>query len=458
MSKIFEDAIADAKKLREVAEENAKKAILEAVTPRIREFIEDQLLDDNTTEQEVETLEENMEDEVILDESSLTSLISMLGGETSFDALNESSAESLTASVRAAVNNLTDADKQKLLNLAEKVNLDASQLAENNQNIVTNQETKQMEKGEKFYEVDLRALQEAVNEDGHEMEEMAHMEEDAHEDVEEMEHMEEGEQLEETDHVEEGSDADLEALMQEIKLVLDLGEEIAAEDVPEALQGMVEEDDEDAEEVELADEEEAAPEAEEDPMDAEAPLDVELPEEPAAEEETLEEVFEIDPEMLRQELANVRKSIQETNSNTTETNTNELNEAKTQIRQLRRSNRAQTEKLNKYRSAVKTLREQLEDLNLFNAKLLYVNKLLQNKNLNESHKKSIIKALDEAQTLAETKALYKSLTESLSKSKKTTINESTRFGSSSRATTSAASKESQVGSEFSHWQKLAGIK
>ena len=455
MSKIFEDAIADAKKLREVAEENAKKAILEAVTPRIREFIEDQLLDDNTTEQEVETLEENMEDEVILDESSLTSLISMLGGEDSFDALNESSAESLTASVRAAVNNLTDADKQKLLNLAEKVNLDASQLAENNQNIVTNQETKQMEKGEKFYEVDLRALQEAVNEDGHEMEEMAHMEEDAHEDVE---HMEEGEQLEETDHVEEGSDADLEALMQEIKLVLDLGEEIAAEDVPEALQGMVEEDDEDAEEVELADEEEAAPEAEEDPMDAEAPLDVELPEEPAAEEETLEEVFEIDPEMLRQELANVRKSIQETNSNTTETNTNELNEAKTQIRQLRRSNRAQTEKLNKYRSAVKTLREQLEDLNLFNAKLLYVNKLLQNKNLNESHKKSIIKALDEAQTLAETKALYKSLTESLSKSKKTTINESTRFGSSSRATTSAASKESQVGSEFSHWQKLAGIK
>ena len=57
---------------------------------------------------------------------------------------------------------------------------------------------------------------------------------------------------------------------------------------------------------------------------------------------------------------------------------NKLNEA---IRQLRRQNRAQHEKLNKYRSAVHTLREQLEDLNLFNAKLLYVNKLLQNKNL-----------------------------------------------------------------------------
>ena len=40
-SKIFEEAIADAKKPREVAEENAKRAIIEAVTPRIREFIRD---------------------------------------------------------------------------------------------------------------------------------------------------------------------------------------------------------------------------------------------------------------------------------------------------------------------------------------------------------------------------------------------------------------------------------
>ena len=43
MSKIFEEALADAKKLREVAEENAKKVILESVTPKIREFIEEQL-------------------------------------------------------------------------------------------------------------------------------------------------------------------------------------------------------------------------------------------------------------------------------------------------------------------------------------------------------------------------------------------------------------------------------
>ena len=41
---LYEEAIADAKSLKEVAEQNAKNAIIEAVTPRIRDFIEEQLL------------------------------------------------------------------------------------------------------------------------------------------------------------------------------------------------------------------------------------------------------------------------------------------------------------------------------------------------------------------------------------------------------------------------------
>ena len=43
---LFEEAIADAKQLREVAEQNAKKAIVEAVTPKIKELIERQLTGD----------------------------------------------------------------------------------------------------------------------------------------------------------------------------------------------------------------------------------------------------------------------------------------------------------------------------------------------------------------------------------------------------------------------------
>jgi hypothetical protein len=134
---------------------------------------------------------------------------------------------------------------------------------------------------------------------------------------------------------------------------------------------------------------------------------------------------------------------------------NKLNEA---IRQLRRMNRSQSEKLNKYRGAVNSLREQLEDLNLFNAKLLYVNKLLQNKALSESQKKSVIKALDEAATLTEAKSLYTSLTETLSRgSSKGMFSELCILGSSSRATTSSQSTATSVNNELSRWQKLAGI-
>ena len=40
MSKqLYEEALADVKKLKEVAEDNAKRALLEAVTPRIIDFI-----------------------------------------------------------------------------------------------------------------------------------------------------------------------------------------------------------------------------------------------------------------------------------------------------------------------------------------------------------------------------------------------------------------------------------
>ena len=86
MSKLFEEAIADAKKLKEVAEENAKKAILESVTPQIREFIEEQLLENDEEEDRDDKKDEklshdDLNEEVYLDESALSSLIGLIGEE-----------------------------------------------------------------------------------------------------------------------------------------------------------------------------------------------------------------------------------------------------------------------------------------------------------------------------------------------------------------------------------------
>jgi len=484
-SKIFEEAIADAKKLREVAEDNAKKAILEAVTPRIREFIESQLLesDEEKDESEVEVEESEKEEEVTLDESALKSLIGLIGGEDALADLNSSIMES---SINKTFDGLTVANQKKLQHIANKLNKKAdileSRSINNNKNI--NQENMTMSNREKFYEVDLQALRESIQDEVSEMYE----EEEMHS-VDEVEEMDSD--LEEMD---------MEELMNEIRLVLDLGEDIDADELPEMLRGMVEEDEE-GEEVDLEDEEGAdLPEEGEEGGEGEDMLAGMFGEEgedaPEEEPEDLNETFEIDPRMLRQELARVRRQLREGKMDhhfggkggssagvdgsfggkgkknagvkgsfgggsegqdpfVNPPQINKLNEA---IRNLRRKNRSQAEKLNKYRGAVSTLREQLEDLNLFNAKLLYVNKLLQNQSLTESQKKSVIKALDEAQTLSETKTLYKSLTESLTTSKKTTLNESARYGSSSRTTTSASSKKLQESSDLGRWQRLAGIK
>ena len=45
MSSLYKDAIADARKLREAAEQNAKNRIIEAVTPKLRKLIERQILE-----------------------------------------------------------------------------------------------------------------------------------------------------------------------------------------------------------------------------------------------------------------------------------------------------------------------------------------------------------------------------------------------------------------------------
>ena len=76
-SSIYDEVIADAKKLREVAEQNAKNAIIDAVAPKIKQYIEKQLIGDMNESSDVdddedvlhdidETQTESVEDEFVL--------------------------------------------------------------------------------------------------------------------------------------------------------------------------------------------------------------------------------------------------------------------------------------------------------------------------------------------------------------------------------------------------------
>ena len=105
----------------------------------------------------------------------------------------------------------------------------------------------------------------------------------------------------------------------------------------------------------------------------------------------------------------------------------------------------------------KELKKQLDEMNLFNAKLLYVNKLIQNRNVSSKQQRAIVEALDNAKTIREAKLVYESITRSLNNKK--SLSEGTRrvLGSSSKPTRSGSSTVNES-TQTDRWATLAGIK
>jgi hypothetical protein len=117
------------------------------------------------------------------------------------------------------------------------------------------------------------------------------------------------------------------------------------------------------------------------------------------------------------------------------------------------------EDLNEALKAVKILRNQLQEVNLLNAKLLYVNKVFKSNNLSEGQKVNVIAAFDKAETVKEVKLVFETVSKNVV-AKPAAIKEHRSFAS--KATGNAqttAPKEilSEVSEQVQRWQKLAGI-
>jgi hypothetical protein len=108
-------------------------------------------------------------------------------------------------------------------------------------------------------------------------------------------------------------------------------------------------------------------------------------------------------------------------------------------------------------NTISTLRSELNEVNLLNAKLLYVNKLFKAKNLNEAQKVKVINAFDRAETVREAKNVFDTLNESLNTEKaKSQIKESLSFAS--KASGVSDRQPIMEGNDFvARMQKLAGI-
>jgi hypothetical protein len=110
---------------------------------------------------------------------------------------------------------------------------------------------------------------------------------------------------------------------------------------------------------------------------------------------------------------------------------------------------------------INELRNELNEVNLLNAKLLYTNKIFKAKNLTESDKVKVLNAFDKAENVKGVKLVYETLTENLKTTsivKKSPVKES--LGSASRAIAPATPKQPivEVNEAFARMQKIAGLR
>ena len=116
------------------------------------------------------------------------------------------------------------------------------------------------------------------------------------------------------------------------------------------------------------------------------------------------------------------------------------------------------EELDEAYNTIESLKSDLNEVNLLNAKLLYTNKIFKAKTLTESQKVKVLGAFDKAGTVKETKLVFETLSEGLKTKKKSPIKES--LGSASRVSRSVNAKKPivEIDPMVARFQKLAGLK
>ena len=116
----------------------------------------------------------------------------------------------------------------------------------------------------------------------------------------------------------------------------------------------------------------------------------------------------------------------------------------------------------KFTTTLEALQEKLETSNVSNAKLLYINRALENASLNERQKEKIVEAISKAETVQEAKIVFDTLqgtiTSQPAEKKMSSLSEAV----SRRSTLLVAAREEQkqkaANPAFDRLQRLAGIK
>jgi hypothetical protein len=119
--------------------------------------------------------------------------------------------------------------------------------------------------------------------------------------------------------------------------------------------------------------------------------------------------------------------------------------------------------LDETKAALEVKTTELNEVNLLNSKLLYVNRIFKANTLNEAQKLRVVESLDNASNVKEAKLIYETIKDSFNivgkTKKKKTIKEGFGMASKAAGTSTAPKKEviSESNNMVARFQKLANI-
>jgi len=180
-----------------------------------------------------------------------------------------------------------------------------------------------------------------------------------------------------------------------------------------------------------------------------------------------EEEIDLD-ELLRELEAETSEEVEEAKHDDKDENVEEAkedhkDEGKKDDKKMEEEVTEESNELQEALETIETLKKDLNEVNLLNSKLLYVNKIFKSNDLSESQKVNIIAAFDKAESVKEVKLVFETVSDSVVGKKESakSIKESkTKLGMASKATGTTASKPeviAEVSNTVRRMQMLAGI-
>ena len=137
-----------------------------------------------------------------------------------------------------------------------------------------------------------------------------------------------------------------------------------------------------------------------------------------------------------------------------------IEDAKADMEKKIKDIKAEGTELEEAYATIKTLRSELNEINILNAKLLYSNKIFKAKNLTEAQKVKVLGAFDKAENVKEVKLVFETLKGGLKNTRKP-VTENVKIGSASKSSLgkSNTTKKPIVESNemVNRFKKLAGI-